>query len=103
MASYTCPHCNKPSISLKQKYLAGKWGVITCRACSGKSAMFPIGLALMSGLYLWDIFYFSVVAIGNKSLIFIGIMIVIWLILDLFTLTIPLVAMKKKPQEAKPG
>ena len=103
MTKFPCPHCNKLTISLKQKYLAGKWFNIHCDACLGRSCAQPIILALMSFLYVWNVFYFSVVAYLERSWYFVGILIVLWLILDYFCHYIPLQRMKspnKKPPVA---
>lgn len=95
MEGYTCPHCNKPTISLGKKYLAGKWANIICDECGGRSCQAPIIMVAMYFLYVWDVMLFGTVAIEKQGLFYIGVMLVIWLILDWFTLYIPLLRMKK--------
>lgn len=101
---FPCPHCNKPTISLKQKYLAGKWFSIYCSHCSGRICAYPILLAVMSFMYVWDVAYFGVAAIWEQNWFYIGLLIFFWLLLDVFNHYIPLQAMKslnKKPATEK--
>ena len=98
---FPCPHCKKSSISIGKKYLAGKWLDIYCNECGGRSCSQPIILAALSFLYVWDVMLFGYVAILKQSWFYLIVLIVGWIILDLFNFSIPLVAMKKKEIKAK--
>jgi hypothetical protein len=95
MEGYTCPHCNKPTISLGKKYLAGKWANISCNECSGRSCQSPVIMVAMYFLYIWNVMLFGTVAFEKQSLLYVGVLLAIWLVLDWFTLYIPLLRMKK--------
>ena len=93
---FNCPHCKKPTISLQQKYLAGKWLDIYCKECSGRICAQPILLAILYFFYTWDVMLFGYVAILKHSWMYVGILIAGWITLDLFNLTLPLSRMRPK-------
>lgn len=95
---FECPHCNKPTISLKQKYLTGKWLETHCPDCGGRICAQPIILAVLSFFYVWDVMLFGYVAAAKQSLLYIGILVAGWIILDLFNLSCPLSRMRSKTQ-----
>lgn len=100
MTASTCPHCKNSTISLKKRYLATKWCNIYCDACSGRICTQPIVLAVLSFLYVWDVLLFGTLFIETHSWIYIGVLMVIWLILDYFSMYIPLVSMRP-PENSK--
>lgn len=93
---FECPHCNQPTLSLKQKYLTGKWLEVTCPGCGGRVCAQPIILAALSFFYVWDVMLFGYVAAAKQSLLFIGVLVAGWIVLDLFNLSCPLSRMRRK-------
>lgn len=98
MASQPCPHCKQATISWWQKYIAAKWFLIKCPACAGISCSNPYLLVFYTMLYVWDVLLFSYVAYFKQDLWYILVLIIGWLILDYFSLYLPLSAMKRKPE-----
>lgn len=98
---FTCPHCQQPTISLKQKYIAGKWLEIYCPACGGRICAQPIILAVLSFFYTWDVMLFGYVAVAKQSWLYLGVLLGGWLLLDLLNLGCPLSRMR--PKDAVPG
>ena len=98
MASQPCPHCKQATISWWQKYIAAKWVLIKCSACAGTACSNPYILVFYTMLYVWDVLLFGYVAYFKSDMTFILIMIVGWLILDYFSLFLPLSAMKRSAQ-----
>lgn len=96
MTKFTCPHCKKPTITLGQKYLSGKWIDVYCTECRGRSCTHPILLAILSFFYVWDVMLFGYVAVLKHSWFYLGVLVTGWIILDLFNLSIPLAALRKK-------
>jgi hypothetical protein len=100
---FPCPHCKNPTISIGKKYLAGKWLDVYCDECGGRSCSQPIILAVFYFLYVWDVMLFGYVAILKQSWFYLMVLIVGWIILDLFNFSVPLVAMKKKEMKPEPA
>ena len=100
MTGSTCPHCKKSTISLKKRYLATKWCSIYCDACSGRICTHPIVLAVLSFLYVWDVLLFGTLFFQTHDWVYIAALTVIWLILDYFSMYIPLAPMKP-PENSK--
>ncbi|MDH5327435.1 MAG: hypothetical protein OEZ68_01285 [Gammaproteobacteria bacterium] len=94
-----CPHCKEPTLSWWDKYKAAKWALISCPKCGGTSCSFPYLLVFYTMLYVWDVLLFGVVAYESKNAWYIVVLLVIWLILDYFSLYLPLSAMKRKPEQ----
>lgn len=96
MPMYPCPHCKIESISLRQKFLAGKWIDIICPNCGGRSCIYPVLLAVLYFFYIWDVMLFGYLAVLEESVFYAGIMISGWLVLELCSLYLPLAAMKAR-------
>ncbi len=99
---FECPHCHEKTFTLKDKLLAGKWAAITCKACGGRSCAQPVVLAVLYFLYVWDVVLFGYVAyvkfqVGQPTvaMIYVGVLVVGWLILEFFGLYIPLARMRR--------
>jgi len=99
MASISCPHCGEKTFSWWDKYLTGKWGLLHCRQCRGRVCAQPIVLALLYFLYVWDVVLFGFLAYLD-SLWYLLVMAAGWLILDYFSIYVPLTALRAKPSHA---
>lgn len=97
MPMFPCPHCKNECISLRQKFLAGKWIDVICPNCGGRSCIFPALLVVLYFFYTWDVMLFGYVAVLKHSLIYVGVMITGWLFLEVCSLYLPLAAMKARP------
>lgn len=100
---FECPHCLQQSISLKQKYLAGKWAIVYCPQCGERSCANPYILGLLSTLYVWDVLLFGYLAFVKyqfnqpaMSAVYLAIMVGAWLVLDFFSIYVPLSAMRPR-------
>ena len=85
------------------KYLAGKWATVTCPSCGERSCASPYVLAVLYIFYIWDVLLFGYVAFvkyqvdkPGMAAVFATVMVVGWLILDFFSLYVPLARMKKR-------
>ncbi|MCG6968838.1 MAG: hypothetical protein PVF34_03125 [Gammaproteobacteria bacterium] len=96
MSALPCPHCKKPTISWWQKYKAAKWALIYCRECHGKSCSYPYVLVAYTMLYVWDLMLFGALAYLDQNAWYILVMVVFWVILDIFSVYLPLSPMKSK-------
>lgn len=91
---FECPHCNHSTVTLKQKLLAGKWVDIICLACGRRSCVYPALLAVLYFFYTWDVMLFGYLTVHEMSVLYLGVMMGGWLLLELFSLSLPLVRMK---------
>ena len=89
MASIPCPHCKQNTFTGWDKYRAGKWAMLYCPQCGGRSCAQPLVLAALYFLYVWDVVLFGYLAYLD-SLWYLLVMLVGWLILDFFTFYVPL-------------
>jgi len=97
MAAISCPHCKQNTFSWWDKYRASKWFLLTCDGCKRRSCAQPVVLAAIYFLYVWDVMLFGYLAYLD-SLWFLLVMVVGWLILDYFTIYVPLSPLRDKPQ-----
>jgi len=96
MNKLPCPHCKKETISWWGKYKAAKWALIYCPSCGGRICSNPYILPFYTLLYVWDVLFFGFVAYLERNAWYILVLIVLWLILDWFSLYFPLSALKPK-------
>ncbi len=96
MPKFECPHCNQPTVTFKQKLLAGKWSDVICEKCSGRSCIYPALLVVLYFFYTWDVVLFGYLTVYEKSVLYLGVMLGGWVLLELFALSLPLVRMKPK-------
>jgi hypothetical protein len=89
MASIPCPHCEQKTFGWWDKYLLGKWAVLRCRQCKGRACAQPIVLGALYFLYTWDVVLFGYLAYLD-SLWYLLVMVVGWLILDYFSVYVPM-------------
>lgn len=103
MATIPCPHCQEKTFSWWDKYLAGKWKLLHCPQCGGRVCAQPIVLAVLYFLYVWDVMLFGFLAYLD-SLWYLLVMVVGWLILDYFSVYVPLSPLRKRgaPAAADP-
>lgn len=95
MASINCPHCNAKTFTWRDKYLTGKWAILNCQQCGGRVSAQPIVLAALYFLYVWDVVLFGYLAYLD-SLWYLAVMAAGWLILDYFSIYVPLSALRTK-------
>jgi hypothetical protein len=101
MSLQTCPHCKQPAFSWRQKYMAAKWVLLTCPLCGGRSCSNPFLLAFFTMLYVWDVMLFGYLTYLTHILWYPLVLVVGWLILDYFSLFLPLSAMKPKSEASQ--
>lgn len=102
MATIPCPHCGQNTFSWWDKYLAGKWAMRHCSSCAARVCAQPIVLAVMYFFYVWDVVLFGFLAYLD-TLWYLVVMLVVWLILDYFSLYIPLTALRPKQSGPSSG
>lgn len=95
VASIPCPHCQQKNFSWWDKYKTGKWALLKCPQCNTRVCAQPIVLSVLSFLYVWDLMLFGYLAYLD-SLWYLVVLAVIWLILDYFSLYVPLSALRAK-------
>ena len=95
MASIACPHCGEKTFSWWDKYLLGKWAVLHCSGCAGRVCAQPIVLAALYFLYVWDVVLFGYLAYLD-SLWYLVVMLVGWIILDYFSVYVPLTPLRAR-------
>ena len=95
MSALPCPHCGQKTFSWWDKYRAGKWAMLHCPSCGGRVCAQPIVLAVMYFFYVWDVVLFAFLAYLD-TLWYLVVMLVAWLILDYFSLYVPLTALRAK-------
>ncbi len=96
MPMFECPHCNQPSLTLKQKLLTGKWADVICPRCGGRSCAYPILMAVLYFCYTWDVMLFGYLTVHETSVVYLCVMLGGWVLLELFSLSLPLARMKPK-------
>ena len=101
MTAFPCPHCTKPAISWQQKYKAAKWAIVYCKECGGKSCSYPYLLVAYTMLYVWDLMLFGALAYLDQNLWYLLVMALFWVLLDVFSLYLPLSAMKNPSKSNK--
>jgi hypothetical protein len=99
MASISCPHCEQKTFGWWDKYLVGKWAVLRCRQCSSRVCAQPIVLGALYFLYTWDVVLFGYLAYLD-SLWYLLAMVVGWLILDYFSVYVPLSPLGARASQA---
>lgn len=95
MASISCPHCNARTFTWWDKYRAGKWAILYCPECGGRVCALPLLMAALYFFYMWDVVLFGYLAYLD-SLWYLAVMLGGWIILDYFSIYIPLAALKPK-------
>ena len=96
MSQLPCPHCKENGITWWQKYKAAKWALIYCSLCGGKSCSHPFPLVFYTMLYVWDLMLFGYLFYVTHSPAYLITLIVVWALLDAFSVYLPLAAMKSK-------
>lgn len=99
MAAIKCPHCQAKTFTWWDKYLAGKWAILYCPECGGRVCAQPLVMAAIYFFYMWDVVLFGYLAY-LASLWYLAVMLGGWLILDYFSIYIPLAALRAKPSSS---
>jgi hypothetical protein len=99
MGSQICPHCKQSTFGYWHKYLAAKWKLLTCPSCERVSCSFPFPLVFYTMLYVWDVLLFGYLTYFTGNTWYILALIVGWLILDYFSLFLPLSPLKRKGEQ----
>jgi hypothetical protein len=94
MSRFNCPHCKQPAFSAWDKYLAAKWKILTCPHCERRVISLPLLLAAYYLLYLADVLDLSLIAYLAHNIWYLVAMVIFWVILDLFSLYLPLAALR---------
>jgi len=96
MEKIACAHCKNLTIKPIQKFRAGKWLDVYCSDCGGRQTCFPIGLAILYFILVWDIFYFGFLTIFFFEWYWPTIGLVGWALLEFFIYYVPLVRLRGK-------
>ena len=96
MSQIPCPHCKENSITWWQKYKAAKWALIYCAICKGRSCSHPFLLVFYTMLYVWDVMLFGYLFYVTHQLGYLIALLIGWVILDAFSIYLPLKAMKPR-------
>ena len=102
MKKFDCPHCHHASFSWWDKYLAAKWKILKCSHCGSRVCSAPMILAAFYLLYLADVINFSYLSLLLESNTWVVVAVIGWLILDLFSVYLPLRAMRSYPAGDRP-
>jgi hypothetical protein len=94
MASISCPHCEQKTFGWWDKYRVGKWAIVHCSHCRGRACAQPWVLAALYFFYVWDVVLFGYLAYLD-SLWYLLVMVAGWLILDYFSLYVPLSPLRR--------
>jgi len=94
MKEFACPHCKQPAFSKWDKYLAAKWKILDCPHCERRITSQPIWLACFYLLYLANVIDLGFLVYLTGNMHYITAMVVIWIILDIVSLYLPLVALR---------
>ncbi|MDH3326929.1 MAG: hypothetical protein OEM38_09470 [Gammaproteobacteria bacterium] len=94
MEKIECPQCSEQTITLGQKFKAGKWATIFCSNCNARMCANPIVLALLYFVLIWNVLFFAYMAIRESSIYYGIAMIVGWAIIEFFIYYIPLSRMR---------
>lgn len=94
MKEFACPHCKQPAFSKWDKYLAAKWKILVCPHCERRITSQPIWLACFYLLYLANVIDLGFLVYLTGNMHYITAMVVIWIILDIVSLYLPLVALR---------
>lgn len=97
MASIPCPHCKQKTFTWWDKYKASKWAILFCPECGGRVCAQPIVLFALYFLYVWDVVLFGFLAYLDTAW-YLAVMLVCWLILDYFSIYVPLSALRAQPK-----
>lgn len=99
--AYPCPSCKKETISHKNKYLMGLWLLKTCPDCGARLCANPYLMFGIYFVYLWNFFWWPVIAYLTGNLLYLIPLVVIWLLLDYINVRyMPLLCMKKTGDKA---
>ena len=90
MSLHSCPHCKEKSFSNWDKFLAGKWKVLSCPRCGARACSTPLLLAFYYLFYLMVAINFSYLAYLYDALIWGAVAVAVWLVLDYVSLYLPL-------------
>lgn len=96
MSKLPCPHCKEDTISWWDKYKAAKWAIIYCAKCNGRCCSQPFILVFYTMLYVWDVMLFGYLYYLTKIPGYLITLIVLWIILDIFSVYLPINALKRK-------
>ena len=96
MSQLPCPRCKEETITWWQKYKAAKWALIDCPKCGARICSHPFILVAYTMLYVWDLMLFGTLYYLKRDISFLIALVVFWIILDIFSLYLPISAMKRK-------
>lgn len=94
MKKFPCPNCKERVFSLWDKYRAAKWQTLRCPNCERRVVSQPLWLAGYYLLYLANVIDLGFLAYLTGNMNYIIAMVVIWILLDIGSMYLPLVAMR---------
>ncbi len=100
MENSECPQCCEKTITLGQKFKAGKWATIHCNKCNARMCSSPVILAMMYFVLTWIVLFFGYLAVRESSFTYAIILFVGWLMVEFFMYYIPLSRMRSLPQNS---
>jgi len=99
MSNVECPRCGKETITLKQRFQAGKWIDIYCSECGGRMCAQPIVMSIMYFVLTWNILFFGFMAVYESSWAYGVAMVIGWAMLEFFILYMPLTKLRPLKQK----
>ncbi len=103
MAKFKCPSCKEETISRGEKFRMGWWATTHCRQCDARVAAFPWVLAIISGLHVWNVIWWTGLILFKDSLHYLIYMFIGWVAIELLNLYFnPLATLRKRPPKVQP-
>ena len=96
MSKLPCPYCKEETITWWQKYKVAKWALIDCSGCGRRICSQPFICVIYTMLYVWDVMLFGTLYYLKGEIAYLIALVVFWVILDIFSLYLPINAMKRK-------
>lgn len=97
---FQCPHCEQPSVSLKDKYLLGIWLTRRCRNCHARLSANPFFLGIIDMLYVWDVCWFGGLYFFDPDPYYFLYMAIGWLFLDVMNVAFVSLSVLAEPEES---
>lgn len=100
MHNFPCPRCQTHSITFKDKFRADLWIPIFCSNCGAKLTALPILLALLHGVYVWNVLWLYATYKFDLTVWWYPIVMVEWVVFELLSIWyMPLAVLRAAPRE----
>lgn len=95
---FTCPKCEQATISIKDKYRANLWKLISCSNCGARLTASPWILVAIQILYLWNIaWWIAMYKFDAPHLYYFGLLVLVWLFIDFLGINlVPLAVIRQR-------